>query len=958
MKIILLVSSLSSLALLASVAYRENFHGEWRGAQERYRERLLKTASDDHARRAAASFEVEPKQLFLPDLASIDRCTTCHLGVENPGMEKEEQPLRTHPGSLLAYHPLEKFGCTVCHQGQGRAVAKEQAHGWREDKTATPHVEKPLLRREAIYTSCGKCHYETDLFGGAEDFYAAGEQKAGGSRGKFPIEKSTLELALPGAESLEAGKRLAAGSGCLGCHKYRGRGGVLGPDITYVGDKTIHDFDFRRVKGERTVEQWLYEHFMLPGEISPGTVMPNLDLKPGEARQLAIYMLSLHRKSAPASHRPRPPARAEERPLDGETLYNLFCSSCHGVDGHGSTMRTGLWPLDADPWGHHWDSRRILAEKRGDMEVFVPSLNHPDTLAVASEDYLRLVISSGRPGTKMIAWAEQGGLAVEEIDAISRYLLNWNPRPPDAREIASVQGDPAAGAALYRANCSGCHGPEGEGGIGISLNSPTFLAVASDAFLRDTILHGRPNTAMPAWREFGAQEVGDLLAYIRSWQPARGDLEGALRLCSGEETAAVSGAIGKILFEANCVMCHGPQGEGDLGPSLNTQEFLTAVPDEYLLATLLQGRPGTAMPSWRHLANEDLASIVRHLRAWQKESSRPREWRNFPVEAGDAYTGQHLFVEICSGCHGREGEGATGPQLNNPVFLRSATDRMLEEWIAYGKGNTEMRGFKRGGHGIAELADRQIDDLVAYLRSLEQKSDGEILRVAKSPYGRPEKGALLFEQSCTGCHGTRGEGASGPALSNPGFLRFASDGFLLATMALGRHGTEMRPVKKGPQSILELSSDEVNDLVAFLRSWEADPHAGAGKAAAVAHRFVVPWDLERGRQLYASNCAGCHGVGGKGSWAPELNNEGFLAAATDGFLQATIARGRKGTAMRPFARGGQGLGELGSDDIDDLVAYIRSWSKAQPSPMTIPAERSRKGNEQPFISASAFLEGE
>jgi cytochrome c553 len=171
----------------------------------------------------------------------------------------------------------------------------------------------------------------------------------------------------------------------------------------------------------------------------------------------------------------------------------------------------------------------------------------------------------------------------------------------------------------------------------------------------------------------------------------------------------------------------------------------------------------------------------------------------------------------------------------------------------------------------------------------------------------------------------------------------------MATMALGRQGTEMRPVKRGPQSILELSSDEVNDVVALLRSWEyapPSPHDAisvdlTGGASAVPHRHVVPWNLERGRELFESNCAGCHGTEGRGSWAPELNNEDFLAAATDGFLQATIVRGRKGTAMRPFGRGANGLTDLSSPAIDDIVAYIRSWSTRAPSPMTIPAERSR-----------------
>jgi len=414
----------------------------------------------------------------------------------------------------------------------------------------------------------------------------------------------------------------------------------------------------------------------------------------------------------------------------------------------------------------------------------------------------------------------------------------------------------------------------------------------------------------------------------------------AVALCSGPETSAVSASIGATLYKANCIMCHGADGSGDLAPSLNTQAFLSVVPDRYLVHTLISGRPGTGMPSWRHLANDDIASIVRYIRTWQRVPAKPADWYTQTVQRGDWDAGRHLFAGMCAGCHGVDGEGASGPQLNNAVFLGDATDVMLREWITYGKEGTEMRGFRKGGQGIGELSDRQIEDVVAYLRLLERSGEGQIARVSKSPSGRPERGRRVFNASCTSCHGDRGQGASGPALSNPNFLKYASDGFLMATLALGRRGTEMRPVKRGPQSILSLSSDEVNDVVAYLRSWEYDPPFDVTGGSTMPHRFVVPSNLSHGRILFESNCAGCHGTQGKGSWAPELNNEGFLAAATDGMLQATIVRGRRGTAMRPFGHGANGLADLSSQDIDDIVAYMRRWSRLAPSPQTLPATRS------------------
>jgi cytochrome c55X len=54
---------------------------------------------------------------------------------------------------------------------------------------------------------------------------------------------------------------------------------------------------------------------------------------------------------------------------------------------------------------------------------------------------------------------------------------------------------------LLRQDCGSCHGMTLKGGLGPAL-LPETLAGKSDAFLADTILNGRPATAMPPWRGF------------------------------------------------------------------------------------------------------------------------------------------------------------------------------------------------------------------------------------------------------------------------------------------------------------------------------------------------------------------------------------------------------------------------------------------------------------------------
>jgi len=142
LKVILLVSSLASLALLFLSAYEEHFAGTWRGHQLAYRNLAVARASNATVRAATETMEINFRQVFLPKLDRVDRCTTCHVGIDDPGMVDAELPLRSHSGTVFEHHPLDKFGCTVCHDGQGRAVDLESAHGEGQ------HWGQPLLCAE------------------------------------------------------------------------------------------------------------------------------------------------------------------------------------------------------------------------------------------------------------------------------------------------------------------------------------------------------------------------------------------------------------------------------------------------------------------------------------------------------------------------------------------------------------------------------------------------------------------------------------------------------------------------------------------------------------------------------------------------------------------------------------------------------------------------------------------
>jgi len=888
LKILLLVSSLVCLALLLMAAFEENFTAEWRQHQAAYAS-ALKTQTV--AGSPDVDYPIEVRQVYLESLKRVDRCVSCHVAIDNPAFADAEQPLAAHPGDLLKHHPSDKFGCTICHLGQGRATVKEDAHGH------VAHWPEPMLKEQMVYTSCGRCHYENDLYGGESDLY--GQIR--------PIEQVTqgeLDAHVQHAESVARGKRLVIERGCLGCHKYRERGGSLGPDITYVGEKTVHDLDFTHVEHGHTVFDWMTAHFKSPQEVVPDSKMPDMGLSEDEARDLAIYMISLKRKSAPAAYTPLPQP-VDRTPADGHTLYLMYCSSCHGADGVGAVAR-----LTLNPEGP------VLQAIDQPRELLTPSLRNPDTLAVASDDYFRFIIRHGRSDTGMPAWRTDGGLADEEIDRMVATIRSWQESGPPTDSIAARRGNARYGRALYRSRCIGCHGADGRGGVGISLRSPSFLAVASDEFLRDSIIYGRPNTAMPDWPELSADEVSDVIAYVRSWQHEPADRDTVLTQLAEQETAsAQSLRVGGILFRSNCANCHAIDGRGSLGPSLRTDEFLSLADDAYLYTAIVHGRPDTAMPAWRHLSTDDVIDLMNHLRTFNDNKRRELE----PYLArGDWDRGRILFKGHCGGCHGLSAEGGVGPQLANPTFLETVSDAMLREWISYGRVGTPMLPFLKGRQGMVELRTSQIDDVVTFLRYNQGQPR---LVTARPGTGIAPLGAETYVGTCAGCHGADGEGLVGPALANSHFLHSASDGFLASTIVLGRDGTQMVAMGQGQAGAVEMNEEDLSNVVAFIRGWEHEP-----PGAVIPRRYIVEADPHAGRTLYTGHCAGCHGSAGNDGWAPALNNPEFLTAVTDGFLQATIARGRSGTAMRSYGKGSGGLAALTAEQINDIVSYVRTWA--------------------------------
>jgi cytochrome c2 len=316
------------VALIAGTvlfAWSDRQH-DWRYYQYAFRQQVEQKQGAARARTVPQGVQ----QLWVRDLSRADRCITCHQATAWKGFETAEEPWRTHPAGPHKDHPVERFGCTACHGGQGWAIDSDAAHG------EVAHWEEPLLGRSLgeayslagnkgalLQMNCNTCHrYDRDT---------------------------------PGMEAIDRGKRLVQEKGCRACHVINGRGGTIGPDLTSVGDKAPEQYDYGRLSGQKTAFAWHVAHFKDPRALVEETVMPNFHLSTEEAQSLAMLVLSWRRTDLPAAYLagapktdPRTAAEAaEEQQMasgPGAWFVKTGCFVCHSVAALGIKSPAQIGP--------------------------------------------------------------------------------------------------------------------------------------------------------------------------------------------------------------------------------------------------------------------------------------------------------------------------------------------------------------------------------------------------------------------------------------------------------------------------------------------------------------------------------------------------------------------------------------------------------------------------------------
>lgn len=198
-------------------------------------------------------------------------------------------------------------------------------------------------------------------------------------------------------------------------------------------------------------------------------------------------------------------------------------------------------------------------------------------------------------------------------------------------------------------------------------------------------------------------------------------------------TAAVAAQEGDItrgsqIYDANCAVCHGTEGQGRVGMNLS-QDFPALDPNAFVQSVVEQGIAGTAMPPWSQahggpLTDQEIADVSAFVvslsggRSPMAPTATPLPVTPVPTVpgvSGDAGVGHVLFVENCAMCHGDQGQGRVGANLNK-AFASINPQQFVRATVAQGISGTAMPAWSQAQGG--PLSDAQIDDISAFIVSL------------------------------------------------------------------------------------------------------------------------------------------------------------------------------------------------------------------------------------------------
>ena len=272
---------------------------------------LIDMASPNYKIRQVVLKDLKDDLNFM-QVPKVERCITCHLGIDNLDYKDLPQPFRTH-SNLEQYvdkdspHPLEDFGCTSCHGGRGRGTdfvtaahtpsSDEQKKEWEEQYNweAFHHWDTPMVPLQYTESGCFKCH--------------------------------SGETVIAGAENLNLGLQLMERAGCYTCHEIDKYEGWVqpGPNLKAIATKVTPEWARRWIADPHSFRHntWMPAFWGQSNNSDPNS-QARADQ---EVRSIAHYLFAAS-KEIELTDIPVPgdPVRGEE------LVASVGCFGCHKIE--------------------------------------------------------------------------------------------------------------------------------------------------------------------------------------------------------------------------------------------------------------------------------------------------------------------------------------------------------------------------------------------------------------------------------------------------------------------------------------------------------------------------------------------------------------------------------------------------------------------------------------------------
>lgn len=553
--------------------------------------------------------EVSIKQIYLPELGRADRCQSCHVAIDRTDSVFHRQPYAPHPGSFLflGKHSPDRFGCTVCHAGQGRATTTpEKAHGqvryWLEPMLAGPYSA----------ASCLKCHKDPS--------------------------------SLRGAEKLQQGLELLKRYACHACHKITGYENLprVGPPLTEVGKKVNYS--------------WLVKWIKNPRSVIPDARMPNFDLSDEDVHAVADFLF--HFTQSERMDYPAPkvdPELAEE----GRTLYNTSrCGICHRANERGGEFKE-VYATDLSFEGSKvqqldWLIRRVREPKKYFPGTVMPRyrFTEPELRALASymaSEFIDSELEVNKRTTPESIAQQSVGRGRELVSKYGCY---------NCHEIRGFEKEGKIGPELSTVGSKSLERFD---------FGRTQITRSHESWFRTKLKTPRVFSAdlkMPDY-QLPDEEIGSLTTVLLGLTGEK--LPSRYVVPSSASDFTLAGDVGRLIDDVKCLTCHSIRGRGGkFAPDLS---FEGSAAEETWLKGFLRApdiiRPLLKQMPKFNLTDREVSVLAQFIKTTLVDERIPEEsWPE--LSSGQAIQeGRDIYQRNgCHACHQMgDAGGAIGPNL-------------------------------------------------------------------------------------------------------------------------------------------------------------------------------------------------------------------------------------------------------------------------------------------------------